>query len=325
MTPFQTKLILVAAKIIEIIFIPVSLIVGLYMSLLTIPPPRFFSYSYKLFTKLNWLPVRFHYHQPIIKKDMLPSDYESREENLTGVDLLEEEQLALLRSFKYSSELENIPFSDSGNNTPFFDNINFGPGDAEILYSMIRFFKPQKVIEIGSGYSTRFAHLALQVNEKETGQKAIHKCIEPFEQPKLSELDVSVIRKRVETIDLDFFKDLKENDILLIDSSHIIRTQGDVVYEYLKLIPSLNRGVIVHCHDIFLPREYPLYFITLLRRFWNEQYLLQALLTNTNRYKPLLSVNFLFHCHRKELEKHCPSMKMKIFRDPSSFWLQINQ
>ena len=69
-------------------------------------------------------------------------------------------------------------------------------------------------------------------------------------------MNVELIREKVEDMDLDIFKSLNRNDILFIDSSHIIRPQGDVLFEYLEILPVLKEGVIVHIHDIFTPKDY---------------------------------------------------------------------
>lgn len=109
-----------------------------------------------------------------------------------------------------------------------------------------------------------------------------HVCIEPYEMPWLETVDVSVVRKKVEEVELEFFSQLQKNDILFIDSSHVIRPQGDVVFEYLELLPSLNIGVVVHIHDIFSPKNYLAEWLQDDVRFWNEQYLLEAFLSHNN-------------------------------------------
>jgi len=294
-----------------------------YMKIFLKSPARFLPKSYGWFTKCGWLPVKFHYYQPIIKKDMLPTNYENIEDPLIGIDLNIESQLQLLEKFNYSSELEKISVHAKNFLKPDFHNLNFGPGDSEILYSMIRYFKPRKVIEIGSGESTKFVKAGLDENEKETGYKAEQICIEPFEQPWLEKSGMKIIRKKVEEVDLSLFSKLSENDILFIDSSHVIRTKGDVVWEYLKIIPSLKKGVIIHCHDIFLPKDYPLSWIETRKWFWNEQYLLQALLSHSSRYMVLLALNFLNKKHGKKLRNCCPILK-KEDGDPASFWFKIN-
>src|SRR5207244_13580531 len=79
-------------------------------------------------------------------------------------------------------------------------------------------------------------------------------CVEPYEMPWLEKLDVKLIRKKAEHIDITVFKSLEKNDISFIDSSLAIRPQGDVLFEWLELLPILNHGVLVHFHDIFTLR-----------------------------------------------------------------------
>jgi hypothetical protein len=313
--------------ILETLALPATFFIGIYMKFFTRVPPIYLIRSYKWFTNCNWLPVTFHYYQPIIKLDMLPQNYNNSIENpLIGIDLNIGSQLDLLNKFHYNEELERIPLNKTEEYGPYYDNLNFQSGDAGILYNMIRYYKPKKIIEIGSGDSTKFIQLAIEQNKQETGNKTEHICIEPFEQLSLEKSSsLTIIRQRVENLDLSIFSRLSENDILFIDSSHVIRTQGDVVFEYLNIIPSLEKGVIVHCHDIFLPREYLLIWIDGWKRFWNEQYLLQAILAHSTRYKPLLSLNFLAHHYRSDLEKCCPIFRRKKEKasEPSSFWFQV--
>lgn len=303
---------------------PITFFVGLYLRLFSMTGPEEIQLSYKWFTKCNWLPVWYHYYQPIIKENMLPKNYQQIEYPLIGIDLVVQSQLALLHKFHYNSELEAISLNETQDYQPYYRNRYFGIGDGEILYSIVRHYKPNRIIEIGSGYSTRFILRAAEKNKSESGASTEIICVEPFENKWLEELGVTVIRKRVEQIELSFFKKLSENDILFIDSSHVIRTHGDVVFEYLSIIPSLPKGVIVHAHDIFLPKGYPLSEITECKFFWNEQYLLQALLSYPSRYKTLLSLNYLSNHHRSDLEKCCPIFQRETEEHgPSSFWFQV--
>ena len=255
---------------------------------------------------------------------MLPANYEDTENALFGIDLDVKNQLHLLAKFVYNKELEAIPLEKRQELEPYYRNKNFRSGDAEILYSMIRHYKPKKIIEVGSGYSTLFMLSAIKQNKKESASETELICIEPYEQAWLEKLGISVIRKHIETLDLTFFEQLTANDILFIDSSHVIRTQGDVVFEYLKVIPSLRKGVIVHCHDIFMPMEYPINYILDYKYFWNEQYLLQALLSHSKRYRTLLSLKFLSTHYRPDLEICCPILARENEREgPASFWFQV--
>ena len=87
-----------------------------------------------------------------------------------------------------------------------------------------------------------------------------------------------LIATPIQDVPLSTFTDLEANDILFIDSTHVLKTGGDVQYEYLEILPRLKKDVLIHAHDIFLPRSYPREWMYERRWFWTEQYLLQAFL-----------------------------------------------
>ena len=147
-----------------------------------------------------------------------------------------------------------------------------------------------------------------------------HTCIEPFENLWLEKLSVKVIRKLVEDVDVNFFNQLDENDILFIDSSHIIRPQGDVLFEYLQILPILKCGVIVHIHDIFTPKDYLDEWKIKGTLFWNEQYLLESFLCLNSSYKIIGALNYLKSNYYDELAEKCPMLTKD--REPGSFWIK---
>jgi hypothetical protein len=131
---------------------------------------------------------------------------------------------------------------------------------------------------------------------------------------------ITVIRKQVETISSEFFKTLEANDILFIDSSHIIRPGNDLLFIYFQILPILQKGVLIHIHDIFTPRHYPQEWLTKKMRFWNEQYLLEAFLYNNEGFKILFALNHLVktdYSAVKEILIH-----LKTDSEPSSFWME---
>lgn len=139
---------------------------------------------------------------------------------------------------------------------------------------------------------------AIEKNKKEDGLYDCEMiCIEPYEQTWLTEKKVTVIRKRVEEVELSLFCQLESQDILFIDSSHVIRPQGDVLFEYQKILPVLKEGVFVHIHNILTPRDYPEQWIFDEVRLWNEQYLLEAFLMYNNQFKIIGALNYLFHSY----------------------------
>lgn len=276
----------------------------------------------KIMMFVGVFPIRDHYYEPLFNAKHLRYALDE-ERTLPGINFNEDEQIEILNKFKYNEELKSFPLEDRDQIEYYYHNMNFSAGDSEYLYNIIRFFKPKKIIEIGSGHSTLMAINAINKNKEENKRyKNMHICIEPFEMPWLNQLNIEVIREKVEDIDKKIFKQLAKNDILFIDSSHVIRPQGDVLFEYLEILPILKSGVIVHIHDIFTPRDYSHKLIVEEVTLWNEQYLLEAFLSFNTEYKIIGAVNYLKHNHFTELSSKCPILKKEPYREPGSFWIQ---
>ncbi|GAB64078.1 MAG: class I SAM-dependent methyltransferase [Candidatus Jettenia sp.] len=309
-------------KIFDIISCLITPFIAFVSSVQTRVGPERFPLTYMIWDIFHVSPIRHHYYQPVFNVRNLPERIWNRENQLPGIDFNIEGQLSLLRSFNYNSELEVIPIEKPKEPLGFFHNNSFGVGDAEILYNMVRHFKTKKVIEIGSGFSTRMMKKALDKNREE-GFLSSHICIEPYEMHWLESLGIDkVIRSKVEDVDPILFNELRENDILFIDSSHVLRIGGDVFVEYLQIIPNLRKGVLVHIHDIFLPNEYPRFWIMNKRRFWTEQYLLQAFLAFNSKFEVLLAVNYLASYYSEEFSLKCPVYAKKLKRGTGSFWIR---
>jgi len=265
-------------------------------------------------------PIRNHYYEPQFDH-RAPAPNFSRDRALPGIDWNVSGQLEMLSKFVYSGELADLPREKPDSLGFYLGNDQFGSGDAEYWYQLIRAAKPRRVVEIGSGNSTLMAIRALRRNKDDDPSYACeHVCIEPYEMPWLEATGAKVIRKKIEEVELAFFSRLQENDILFIDSSHIIRPQGDVLFEYLELLPSLNRGVVVHVHDIFSPQNYPVRWLKDEVRFWNEQYLLEAFLSHNQSWKIVGALNFLRHHHYEQLKSVAPYLAPD--REPGSFYIQ---
>jgi predicted O-methyltransferase YrrM len=269
-------------------------------------------------------PVRNHYYEPLFEDSLLTRPL-SEDRDLPGIDLNESGQLKLLAEFNHASELVAMHLNERSEELGgfFINNGNFESGDAEFLYQFVRAVKPHRIVEIGSGYSTKIARLALLKNYEETGIRAAQICIEPYEMGWLERLgEITVVRKRVEECDLNWHTQLEPGDVLFVDSSHMIRPQGDVLKEYLSIIPSLSPGVYVHIHDIFTPKDYPRSWVVEDVRFWNEQYLFEALLSNNSRYEVIGALNYLMHHHYQELKAVCPYLSAD--REPGSFYFRVH-
>ncbi|WP_217371889.1 class I SAM-dependent methyltransferase [Spirosoma rhododendri] len=149
-----------------------------------------------------------------------------------------------------------------------------------------------------------------------------HICIEPYKMPWLEQTNVTVQRAKVEDVDRSVFTSLQAGDILFIDSSHIIRPQGDVLTEYLEILPILNVGVRVHIHDIFTPCDYLHEWVYKEHFLWNEQYLLEAFLSFNRSFKIIGAVNYLKHHYPDLLLANCPILATQPHREPGSFWIE---
>ena len=277
----------------------------------------------RVFRATGIFPIKDHYYEPLFNTKRLKHSLRD-DLTLPGIQWNLNAQKQMMQSFCYQKEILNIQTQQGSPLKYSFENDTFRAGDSEYLYNLIRHLKPRKMIEIGSGNSTLMAITAVRQNQQEDANyKVDHICIEPFERPWLEKLDIKLIRKLVEDVDLSVFQSLEKNDILFIDSSHIIRPQGDVLFEYLQILPSLKPGVFIHVHDIFSPKDYLSAWIEKDMKLWNEQYLLEAFLSNNHDFEIVGALNFLKYKSSQELSECCPvfGKNPKEF-EPGSFWIK---
>jgi hypothetical protein len=215
----------------------------------------------------------------------------------------------------------DYPKSDDGNCRFYSENPSYPLLDALVLFSMIRKNNPKRIIEIGSGFTSG---LMMEVNEKYFGNKIDITFIEPYPQllyQRMRKGDKSrykVIPNGVQDVPLNVFKQLKKDDILFIDSTHVSKFNSDVNYEIFDILPELNTGVIIHFHDILDSFDYPLPWLQ-IGWAWNEAYLLRAYLMNNNEYEILIFNQYLAVDH-SELLKKSYSKKDNLFG--GSLWIR---
>lgn len=204
--------------------------------------------------------------------------------------------------------------------------LGYGEVEARLLYMMVRYLKPRRVLEVGAGVSTFYTQSALERNGTD-GSAGTVLCIEPYPTEKLKELDqqgrITLEPKQVQDVPIEVFQTLGANDVLFIDSSHVSKIDSDVNWLYLDVLPQLKPGVVIQIHDIHFPYltvqpNHPLFDLGLL---WNEAALVQAFLQDNHASEVLLCESQVHH-ERPAALKSLVSIYEPEEHAPSSLWLR---
>ncbi len=262
---------------------------------------------------------------------------------MNGIDLRLDRQADFLRRVlpRFAAELD-FPAEPTDCSWAYHRNNGlFETVDAEMAYCMVRHLQPRRVIEIGGGFSTRVIAAGLRRNAEE-GRAGELITIDPHPRPELQRgfpgLS-TLIARPVQEVAMDLFRSLGKDDILFIDSSHVVAVGSDVVYEYLEILPRMQPGVVIHVHDIFLPADYPRSAVLEGLCFWSEQYLLQALLTFGSGLEVLWASSAMYLMKSAVLDAAFPALEnsyslmpadIRQFQAsvdgkrvwPSSFWMR---
>lgn len=287
----------------------------------------FIKKSFPIWQTMGFHVTSNHFYEPVPDTRTLKNELWSKHTKMMGVKINEEKQIDLLFRFssRFKAEYESFPqLKTTVQYQYYINNGTFGAVDGEILYCMIRHFKPSKIFEIGSGYSTFLAAQAILKNEEDKSHKCDLIVFDPYPNdvlkagfPGLSKL----ITTKIQDVPLTTFNELKKNDILFIDSSHVLKIGSDVQYEYLEILPRLNNGVVVHIHDIFLPSEYPKEWVLKNHLFWTEQYILQAFLAFNSDFEVLWGSSYMCLKYPEKLEEAFSSYNRTSVL-PGSFWIR---
>ena len=272
--------------------------------------------NFRLWEKRNYHITPVHFHYPIPDTRELQRAYPNPTES-PGLDLRPEFQLGLLKEVfpQFSAEYNAFPVKPSDSESFYLENDAFNGIDPHVYYGFVRHFKPRTVIEVGSGYSTLLGVHACRMNGVTR-----YICIDPWPRDFISNgvRDIEFMHRKVEKADISLFLALRQNDILFVDSSHVVRTGEDVCFIILEILPRLSEGVIIHFHDIFLPFEYPRELVVEKHLFWTEQYLLQAYLAENSHIEVLFASNFISKKYLQEVKGAFPKA---LWHGGGSFWL----
>lgn len=273
--------------------------------------------TWTLWEKLGFYIVPRHFHYPIPDSEEI-QNRNRRPFNCTGLNIDQEYALAFLQTCsQYADEYRPL-HSDRG----FASG-----GDGHCLYAMVRQHRPERIVEVGSGLSTRIMAEACRKNQHEHGTPWQITCIEPYPNQALIELvdsepSIELQTTKAQDCDLSLFTSLTDNCMLFIDSSHIVRVGNDVHALYLRILPELQPGLLVHVHDIPFPDEYPQQWLTGSRYFWNEMYLLHMFLCHNQQWRIIFPGNFMRIRHPEKTLDALVGAENDAWM--GSFWMMID-
>ncbi|HEX3933761.1 MAG TPA: class I SAM-dependent methyltransferase [Puia sp.] len=268
-----------------------------------------------------------HYHSPIISVEEIKKReaqiFPVRSKEITGIDLNEDEQIALLKAV--AENYRTIPFADEkqSNLRYYYNNGFYCQSDGIFLHLMMRHFKPRRIIEVGSGFSSAcmldtnelFFDNSIQLTFIEPNTDRLYSLFKNKDKTQHKTID-----SFLQNVDLALFDQLEPNDILFIDSTHVSKTDSDVNRVIFDILPRLKKGVLVHFHDIFFPFEYPKKWVMQWNGFgWNEDYILRAFLMYNDRYRIVMFNTFLETFHKDWFRQHMPDC---LKDEGGSIWLQ---
>jgi len=279
------------------------------------------------FDAIGYELVRKHYYSPIPDLRALNRDVFTRKSALAGVSIDPADGLAFLQRelAPFLNEYRPPVVASSDPRRYYLDNGFYGTVDAEVLYAMVRRFRPNRVLELGSGLSTLVIADARARNHQE--ETAGHVVCDPYPRAELVSALAQVAELRATSaVDLPEteFAQLRSGDLLFVDTTHTVKIGGDVNRILLDIVPTLAPGVLIHIHDIYLPWEYPREFLVERRFFWAEQYLLQAFLAFNDQFETLIGTHALARRYPTEISSLVPSFEPvnRSTTPPSAFWMR---
>jgi Methyltransferase domain len=262
------------------------------------------------------------FYSPLPAVDELPEEVWTRRSPLEGIHFDSAEQLQFVKENLARHIPEFDPDFDTGTSCGSYDirNLAYDEVDSELLYAFVRFLRPARVIELGSGFSSLVLAHACEANRMD-GNACAYEIFDPHPRPFIRELPglTGQHESPAQDVPIEAFEALGENDILFVDTTHTVKIGSEVNRIVLDVLPRLASGVVVQFHDIFSPWEYHRHWIEGDWK-WNEQYLLQAFLSMNPSYEVLVSCQALVRERAEELAKLVPTLRRESA--PSAFWMR---
>lgn len=246
-----------------------------------------------------------HYYSPVNNVSSIDRNKlalaRANKSHLPGINVSEERILDTWNSIRAAVAEYVLPIEKSEGSRYYTSNPTYGPGDGIVLTGMVGHLKPRQIIEIGSGFSSACMLDAADRYNLDTK----FTFIEPYPDRLYATLTgddrrkCTIIEKPVQDTALSTFKELTRDDVLFIDSTHVLKCQSDVNFELFNILPALQSGVVIHFHDIFWPFDYPADWIFGAKYTWNEAYAVRAFLMDNDKYE-VIFFNDYFARHMQQ-------------------------
>jgi len=253
-----------------------------------------------------------HYYSTIANLEEIREHHDAIFKNfpreLPGIDLNEAGQQELFDQWKPIFAAADFPVTKEKGRRYYTENNWYPYGDAIVLYCMMRHFRPKRIIEVGSGFSSC---AILDTNERFFQNQIRCTFIEPEPERFLTAIfpedhgRVDLVSKDVRSLPPEYFQSLDSGDILLIDSSHVSKVYSDVNYLMFQVLPRLKSGVLIHIHDVFYPFEYPANWVY-EGWSWNEDYLVRAFLQHNQAFKIRFMNTLWYQFHAAQIQAEIP-------------------
>jgi hypothetical protein len=250
---------------------------------------------------------------------------------ILGIDLNERRQIDLLH--KLAAVQDGTPFTDKAVQglRYYYDNDFYAHADGIVLHAMLRHLRPQRIVEVGSGFSSA---MILDTRDRYLDSTTRLVFIDPHTsrlEGLLTETDRStatILGAKVQDVPLSVFEELRSGDLLFVDSSHVAKAGSDLNHVLFEVVPRLAVGVHVHFHDVFFPFDYPAGW---LRDgvAWNEAYLLRAFLQYNRSFEVTFFTSMMLSRHPDQMSRHLPIAMRSETANPgladtpgSSLWMR---
>lgn len=274
-------------------------------------------------TKLAYAPG--HFYSAICDPDEVRLRYQDpahvkKKVELPGIDLQEIRQLDRWNDWREVLRTVPFPYDPTPTFRYHFNNAQYGAGDAIPLFCMIGALRPKRIVEIGCGFSSmcildsvEHFRLDTECTFIDPHPELLYNLIRPRDRP-------NIIPKKAQDVPLTIFDQLSANDILMIDSTHVLKTCSDVTFELFEVLPRLSSGVFIQFHDIFYPFEYNVDWVLVQNYSWNEIYAIRAFLMYNARFRVEFWNDYLLKTSPEIIDRNAPSLRQ---RPGGSLWLSV--